>query len=105
MQSRCNSNANLMQFRGHSLVDGINVGEKTESETGSLLFQGWVGGWVDGVEEKGIKPSQLSTRLKMKLKLKLGLAILKSLMDHTQPKKTIQDVAQPCSTEPKRIIQ
>ena len=38
---------------------------KGESETGSLLFQGGVGGWVDGVEEKRIKPSQLSTRLKL----------------------------------------
>ena len=33
-----------------------------------------VGGWVGGVEEWRIKPSQLSTKLKLKLKLKLSLA-------------------------------
>ena len=32
------------------------------------------GGWVVGVEELRIKPSQLSTKLKLKLKLKLSLA-------------------------------
>ena len=35
-----------------------------------------MGGWVGGVEELRIKPSQLSTKLKLKLKLKLSLAIL-----------------------------
>ena len=30
------------------------------------------GGWVGGVEELRIKPSQLSTKLKLKLKLSLA---------------------------------
>ena len=51
--------------------------QKAESVTGSLLFQGlvvvWVGGWVGGVEEERIMPSQLSSRLKLKLKLSLAI--------------------------------
>ena len=35
-------------------------------------LSGWVVGWVGGVEELGIKPSQLSTKLKLKLKLSLA---------------------------------
>ena len=34
---------------------------------------GWVVGWVGGVEELRIKPSQLSTKLKLKLKLSLAI--------------------------------
>ena len=33
------------------------------------------GGWLGGVEEWRIKPSQLSTMLKLKLKLKLKLSL------------------------------
>ena len=57
---------------------------KVEAEVyilpGSLLFQD---GWVGGVEELRIKPSQLSTKLK--LKLKLSLAIVKLLAIHLKP--------------------
>ena len=47
---------------------------KVGVKAGSLLFQGWGVGWVGGVEEKRIKPSQLSTKFKLKLMLKLSLA-------------------------------
>ena len=40
---KCISDVILMQFRCQSL-DGVKVGDKAESEKGSLLFQGWVVG-------------------------------------------------------------
>ena len=43
------------------------------------------GGWVGGVEELRIKPSQLSTKLKLKLKLKLSLAIYRLLIGINEP--------------------
>ena len=49
----------------------IRVGAEAETflQTGSVLFEGWVGGWVGGVEKLRIKLSQLSTELKLKLSL------------------------------------
>ena len=51
MQSKCNSDVIVMQFRCQSL-DGVKVGDKAESETGTRLtpFLG-VDGWVGNVEE------------------------------------------------------
>ena len=46
---------------------------------------GWVVGWVGGVEELRIKPSQLSTKLNLKLKLKLSLAIYRLLIGINEP--------------------
>ena len=47
---------------------------RSNSATGTKLslitrVVGWLGGWLGGVEERRIKPSQLSTKLKLKLKL------------------------------------
>ena len=46
---------------------------KAESETGSLLFQGWVGWWVVGWVVWKNREYQLPTKLKLKLKLSLAI--------------------------------
>ena len=47
-------------------IDIVKVEAEVYILPGSLLFQD---GWVGGVEELRIKPSQLSTKLKQKLSL------------------------------------
>ena len=41
-------------------------------EKNSLLFQGWVGGWVDGVEEWRIKLTSAKVEVEAEVEAELG---------------------------------
>ena len=43
-----------------------------DSQSHSVLFQGWVVGWVGGVEKLRIKLSQLSTKVEVEVEAELG---------------------------------
>ena len=54
-----------------------------DSQSHSVLFQGWlggwVGGWVGGVDKLRIKLSQLSTKVEVEVEAELGNRRLNAL--------------------------